>query len=242
VDLQIIQMAKIKDIIIHHSGGVGADNFASSLFVTPQSISKYHKAKWNSYRPSQYVKDESIRYMGYNVIYDPKTRKFTQGRAIGEETIAARGKNFDSFHLCVIGNYNAKANETVDPVTPEMKSDVGNFLKNLIEGNEGNLLVAGFTDVDLSYYRIFPHRKFTPTMCYGNGLKDDFWAKEVLSEKNTEGQPKIDVTNKELQITLYQQIILLLQQILSLRLKLAERGLAGRDDDENLPGNIKDYL
>ena len=59
----------IKNIAIHHSGGIG-NNLTSSAFLTWQHINQAHKTRWNF--PSQYIKDS---YGGYNVVYDPKGQK-----------------------------------------------------------------------------------------------------------------------------------------------------------------------
>lgn len=180
---------KIQNIYIHHSGGLGNDNFASTLQTTPSEISKFHKTRWNF--PSRFIKDESIRYMGYNFIYDPKTRKFTQGRAIGEETAAVIGRNFDSVHLCIIGNYNKKplSEEAVDTMFTYMIEDITHFLLDLINNNARKLIVDPKAEISLSKTRIYPHRQAANTMCYGTSLADNFFTQKVHEYKAPEPRP-----------------------------------------------------
>lgn len=243
---------KIENIFIHHSGGLGNDNFASTLQTTPQDISKYHKARWNF--ASQYIKDETLRYTGYNVVYDPKTRKFTQCRAIGEETAAVIGYNFNSFHLCIIGNYNKKplSTESVDPMFTYMVEDITHFLIDLINNNARNLIVAKGLDLKLSKTRIFPHRKAANTMCYGTSLDDNFFLKKVTEYKAPEPKPVNKTPNGDVIchtanmiplekhneiVAKYDLLVSLIRKLFSdgkiVKGSLGVRGIADRDDPEN---------
>ena len=167
----------IKNIAIHHSGGIG-NNLTSSAFLTWQHINQAHKTRWNF--PSQYIKDS---YGGYNVVYDPKDRSFHQFRAVGEETAAQKGSNFDTFSLCIIGNFNqtppGSPLRSVDPLSQQTIDDVVDFLVNLLY-NRHNLVVVD--KLNLSAVRIYPHRFFQSTDCYGTFLDDMKFRKLVINK------------------------------------------------------------
>lgn len=162
----------IKNIAVHHSGTIGSDPYVSSAHLTPAKVSDAHKARWNF--PSQFMKrnDGTPWYGGYNVIYDPKDRKFTQFRAIGEETAAQYGYNFNTFSLCIIGNFMKKNGQPVDVLTTTIETDVVKFLHDLINGNRRNLYVVPGTVVDLAISRVNPHRFYQKTDCYGSAIGD----------------------------------------------------------------------
>jgi len=239
-----IKSMKISNIIVHNSGGVSNDNFMSTANITPQSISTYHKSKWNF--PSKFIKDEGLRYAGYNVIYDPKTRKFYQCRALGEETAAAIGKNFDSFHICIIGNFNFKKlskTELVDTMFTYMYEDVVSFLIDLIDGNKRGLVVAPDTIIELSRNRIYPHRMFAATNCFGTGLEDNFFLEKVLSYTKVAPptpdpvQPTTDIVKVSEIVKEIRLLIALLTKFLAyVRIgnrKIITSGPEDREDPEN---------
>jgi len=167
----------MKDIYIHHSGGMGTNKYASSAHLTPESIDKYHKNKWN-------FKSNLGHYGGYNFIYDPKTREFTQHREIGEETAAQRGFN-DQCSLCTIGNHNkayvGSPKKAVDELTRQTRDDISKFLSDLINGNRRNLAVTMETTLKFSITKIFPHRKVGSTECYGSFLDDSVFKADLIS-------------------------------------------------------------
>ena len=184
---------EINQIIIHHSGSLKGQPYASTAHITPQQISRYHKSRWNF--PSKYIKDESRRYMGYNVVYDPKTRQFTQGRVIGEETAHTIGYNRSSFGLCIIGNYNNRSlgspRGTVDELTEQTVKDVTRFLYNLITGDTltynnvrttwvNNLVVAPNTELNFSSQRVHSHSFFSNTECYGTGIDKNLFRNRLI--------------------------------------------------------------
>jgi len=173
---------KITDIIIHHSGSTKADPYASTAHVTPQNISRYHKSKWNF--PAKYIYDESIRYAGYTVIYDPKTRKFTQCRAVGEETAHTIGYNHSSVGLCIIGNYTkspvGSPKGTVDELTEQTVKDVTEYLYDITIDIERRLYVLPTAEVNLSSQRVHPHRFFSNTSCYGSGISNNFFRDKLI--------------------------------------------------------------
>lgn len=146
-------MRTIKDIIIHHSSGTESNPRASTQHHTAKTISDWHKKLWDF--PSIIIKN-SARYSGYNFIYEPLTGKLTQCRAIGEETAACIGKNLDSVHLCIVGNYD----KGIDILSDKNKKDIQEFLKKLISGSH-DFVIYPLIKIDLSSDRIYPHRIFT---------------------------------------------------------------------------------
>ena len=243
-------MSTLNNIIIHHSGGAGANDFASTRHHTVQTINEYHKQRWAASAATWKAYKSMLGYhAGYNVLYDPKTRTFTQTRMIGEETAAVIGKNFDTFHLCIIGNYNKNRHSTgsVDKVTQEMLTDIVTFLHDLVNGNKRKLKVAFGIKVNLSLARIYPHRKFSRTFCYGSAIPDNYYRDMALKYKPEVSVPKQENagTDQEL-IELKERNVILLRLLKmyiaaynSLRGKpktsLGGSGIEGwREDPENL--------
>lgn len=163
-------MPFINKIAVHHSGGIASDTHASSAHLTFKDIDNAHRHRWNF--PSEYIANS---YGGYNVAYDPKTREFHQFRAVGEETAAQKGFNFDTFSICIIGNYT----EGVDTLLPHTKIDVVNFLTDLCFGRHAGLVFAPGTTVSFHPSRIWPHRHFQQTECYGDAIEDNYFSKQV---------------------------------------------------------------
>lgn len=180
-------MGVISYIAIHHSGGTVNDPEASSLNLTAQKISEAHRIRWDF--PSRHMKraDGTPWYAGYNVIYDPKDRSFMQTRAIGEETAAQYGYNFNTFSLCIIGNYDIKQGSwprtSIDPMTRQIEEDVTVFLHDLIDGNRRGLFVAPGTTISLAIARVNPHRFYQATECYGRFLSDSHFRDLLIAYK-----------------------------------------------------------
>ena len=246
-------MNKINTIIIHHAGSIGSNNYVSSLHITPDHIDKYHKSLWNF--PSEYMRNAKHYndigepyYAGYNVIYDPKDRSFTQCRAIGEETAHTKGKNLDSFGLCIIGNYNrtqiGAPDGTVDPMTDQIKKDISTFLFELIDDNWRDLIVAEDVKLDFAKNRIYSHRFFSNTMCYGTGIGDNFFRDEVLKIKDiSASQTEIIIEEQtELIQILLRMIASLVEQLSKMKAqKLYLGSVDDREDPENLPEEVLNY-
>jgi|GEM_PF-4973052 hypothetical protein len=178
-------MNKITGICIHHSGGTQADPYASSAHITPADINAQHKAQWNFHAKL----DNPYPFVGYNFVYQPSVRGFTQHRYIGEETAAVRGHNLDTISICIIGNYSRVLlpahKKSVDELTSTTIEDVTQFLLDLVDGNKREWAVAPHTQLSLSPFRIKPHRFFTSTTeCFGTAIPDDFFMKQVLQKKH----------------------------------------------------------
>lgn len=163
----------IDKIILHHSGGLGTNNYASTVFLTPEDIEQAHRQRWD-------FRSSLGKYAGYNFIYDPKTRQITQHRAIGEETAHTKGYNFSSIGICIIGNYNLDKNGIpVDDLQPHTRIDIVNFLIDLCKGNYRDFVVVPNTVIQLTPFRIFPHRAFSMTDCYGTAIDDNYFKEQV---------------------------------------------------------------
>ena len=182
-------MATLRNIAVHHAGGLGNNAYASTRHLTVDHINNAHKARWNF--PSKFINGRGS-YAGYNFIYDPKDRTFTQCRAIGEETAAQYGHNFDTVSICIIGNFMRKplSNPTVpvDPLTSETKEDITKFLYGLINqkpvnGIDIDPVVAPGAVVDLSISRVQPHRYFQSTNCYGTAIANNFFRDLLIRYK-----------------------------------------------------------
>lgn len=201
---------QVKNIALHHSGGLGNNQYASTQHLTFKDIENYHRYRWN-------FRSTLGEYAGYGVGYDPKTRKWKQWRAIGEEMAAQRGHNFDTFPVLIIGNYQrqpfSNPGKPVDPVTKTMEADVASFLYDLVNGNKRGLAVKPGTTLNFSTTRVYPHRFFNPgTDCYGTFLSDN-WARDLLvkyKEVSVEDDTvvlKERIKSLQLLIKLYMQLL-----------------------------------
>jgi len=167
----------MRDIFLHHSGSLGRDRYASTAHLSVRDIDEYHKRRWN-------MKSSLGYYAGYNVIYYTAFRDFIQMRALGEETMAQRGYNHE-FSLCIIGNHSktpiGSPKGSVDELTDQTRTDVAEYLFDLINGNKRGLIVAPNTQLNFSITRIFPHRKVSNTECYGSFLDDSIFKADLTN-------------------------------------------------------------
>lgn len=199
-------MAIIRNIAIHHAGGFASNPYGSSRGLTWQNVNEAHKARWNF--ESMFIPGS---YGGYNFIYDPKDHSFHQFRAIGEETAAQIGYNFDTLSICIIGNYSIVPGSTLpaDRMDEQIEKDIALFTLELIAGNFSGIKIAPNTKIDLSILRAFPHRHYQPgTECYGTALTDS-WIQNVLSKYTLEPHSQT-----------LQERLGMLQQLLALYMKL----------------------
>jgi hypothetical protein len=186
-------MPVIRNIAIHHSGGSASNPFASSAYLTFKNIDDAHRVRWN-------FKSTRGFYAGYNAVYDPKDRTITFARALGEETAAQFGYNFDTFSICIIGNFSIDPRswprQPVDLLTPEIKNDITRFLHGLIEGNTVGFPTIGGTTLDLSVTRVHPHRFYGNTECYGTFVPDNLFRDLLIATK-----PSLSLTVPALELT-----------------------------------------
>ena len=176
-------MPTIKNIGIHHAGGLGNDNFASTQNLTIESIDKGHQTRWPTF-PSRLKNPKTGKswFVGYNLVIIANG-DLIQTRPLGAETAAQVGHNFDTVSICVVGNFMKKANgQPVDVMTPAQLNTLTNLLKKLVApkwDNLGLVLEPGCT-FDLNSQRIYPHRILQPnhTDCNGTYYPDD-WGRKL---------------------------------------------------------------
>lgn len=178
---------RIDTIFIHHSGGSERDPFASSAHLTFQDIDA-----WSKVRPDFVGYRAHLSSLGfffpYNFGYDSKNRQFYQGRKIGEETLAQTGYNFTAVSLCIFGNFSriplSNPSRSPDTLNPFITDDIVGFLDDLLNGNRRKLICLHNAELQLSAFRIFPHRKVAPWKdCYGSIIPDNFFTVELLKRK-----------------------------------------------------------
>lgn len=151
-------------------------------------------------------------YGGYNFFVD-RNGAVTQFRALGEETAAQIGYNFDgvAVSVCLAGNHSIGANGVVDPATFEQIV----ALKNIYKG----LLALGVKIMD---WNIGPHRLYQPskpTQCYGNAYPDDWARKQILT-------PTTHVEELQQRAILLQTLVDLWTKIVELRRQISLRSLS----------------
>lgn len=156
-------LGKTTHLAIHHAGGLGSNAYASTINLTAENISDAHKDRWNF--PSEIMKQAGgIPWYGGYSFYIQNDGRTVQFRAIGEETAAQYGHNFNGevLSICFAGNHtiNPATGKAVDEATPEQ---IASF----------KALVCLLPRVSLA--NVVPHRFFQKTECYGNGY-DEKWA------------------------------------------------------------------
>lgn len=161
---------KITNICIHHAGGIGSNNKASSQHLNAYAVDLGHRQRWNYQSSLGY-------YGGYNFYID-KDGGLTQFRAIGEETMAQVGHNFDTVSICLAGNFNHGVDTPTNAQIEKMKF----VMFGLLEGKH-NFKVAPGTEISIGWGNVYPHRVLQPnhTDCNGTSLPDD-WGKKYVVE------------------------------------------------------------
>ncbi len=183
---------KISNIAVHHSGGLGNDKFVSTAHLTLADINNAHKWRWPDF------KSEMGYWVGYNVMIFPDG-KWIQTRLLGEETAAQLGHNQDTFSICLIGNFT----KFVDDVTEKQTNTLKEMLYALATGRaeQFGIKIKPGTEVALSWQRIYPHRFFGQTECYGNGIPDN-WARGLVEPKIREEISAISMAIQKLWVML----------------------------------------
>ena len=156
-------MRTIKNIIVHHFGGIGSNNNASTHNLTEAHINAAHKARWPTF-----YSDFNGSYIGYNVIIY-RDGSWRQYRYVGEEMAAVIGHNEDSFHICVAGNFNKGVDTPTTMQTETLRKIIKAALENRLEPM--GIAIASGTYFNLSVKDIYPHRLMSPkgyTECYGS--------------------------------------------------------------------------
>lgn len=180
-------MAVVKRICLHHSGPPAGFNY------TFEDINRYHRHKnWGTISNPWYQKTPTTlgQWGGYTLAINPEGEMF-QYRAIGEETIGAKGYNHDTIHICLIGDF------TKDLPTFMQKTKLKNLLVSFISKNTANLKVLPNTILDIKVRNIVPHRWLTPTTeCNGLRLKDSFGQDLVREHLTTLQRLLISLLNR----------------------------------------------
>jgi len=188
----------INKICVHNSGGIGDNPLALSSHLTVESINLAHKKRGFNLSEMNY-------YVGYNFLLFPDGR-LLQTRLIGEQTAAAVGSNFDTVHICLLGNFTKGSMESP---TGAQKEALKGLILNLENGSFANLYkVKNGASCDFNRTRVYAHRELQPTTsCFGSSLPDA-WARDLVGPvaEETELQ-KLLVTL----LDLYKKLLQLLQ-------------------------------
>lgn len=205
-------MYTITKIGLHHFGGIGDNQKAVSSGLSEQTINLAHKERWPEL-PSEL----SGSFIGYNVIIWPNGT-VTQYRYVGEETAAATGSNFDTFHICLAGNFSKGVETPTDKQLASLKA----LLRAALNGSLGayNIKTKLGTKLDFSISRIFPHRILQPnhTECNGSSLPDNWGSVLAMTPVVIDPGPKeptpavAAMTPEEMQegLSLVQKLLLFL--------------------------------
>ena len=170
--------------------------------------------------------------------------------------MAVKGQNFNSIHLCIIGNYNrAMSGFTIDNLDDDIRQDIVKFLYDLIYGNaRGLVLATQEIALDLDPSRVYAHRFFYQTDCYGTGLADTYF-RDLLAQYKPMIEETIDTTTEEIRcepVRTLTERIGILQMLLRMKwgIAFAVRKLGmkreislgsvwkDQDDNFNLPEDI----
>lgn len=155
-----------------------ADALSSSRNLTLPQIDSAHRLRWPEL-------ESALGYwVGYNIVIFPDG-SFVQTRLVGEETAAATGSNFDTMHICLVGNFTKGG---VDAPTYEQISTLRQIEKAAIAGfptsspiNGSFVRIASNTALSFSAFAIYPHRVLQPnhTDCNGTALPNS-WARDLV--------------------------------------------------------------
>lgn len=198
-----------KYLVVHHTASGWDRPKESSQHLTAIDINELHRIRFDL--------QSSLGWWGGYNIYIDKKGDITQFRAIGEETCAQYGYNFDgiAISVCLAGNFT--------PGSPDMPTAAQirtlQFIRKTLTED----------GIVFDEKNIVPHRRFANTSCYGMSLSDD-WAR-VASRPTTEVVTNHEADNN---VVVLKQKLSLLQTIYQLYLKLIDLkrqvGLKGFSD------------
>lgn len=189
---------KIDKIILHHAGGLGTNNLASTQNLTVKNIDLAHRDRWPDFKSSLGY------FVGYTFVIE-KDGTLTQTRAIGEETAHTIGQNTSSVGIMIMGNFE----KGVNIPTIEQKMRLKSLLNNLLTNQPLNVHVVPGTILDMSPSRIYPHRHFAQTSCYGSSLSD-IWFKDMVSMQTNEVESVESLVQKIM--ALFAQLVALISK------------------------------
>jgi hypothetical protein len=192
-------MALITRIGVHNSGSLGNDPYSKSGHLTVEQINNAHKAR-------DFNLSEMGYYVGYTFLLFPDGT-LKQTRLVGEQTCAAKGANFDTVHICMLGNFNRGSGEQP---TQAQKEKLVWLIKGLEKGDlmSMGIKMAKGLSYTFSRERVYPHRVLQPnhTDCYGNSLSDT-WIKELV-----QGEPLVTNDIEDLK----KELLLLIERLRAL--------------------------
>lgn len=172
-------MNVIKFMAKHHAGGIANDKYARSQHLTAENIDAAHRVRWN------FVSSLG-KYGGYNFFIE-KNGKVTQFRAIGEETAAQIGFNFNAVSTCFAGNFVMENGVPIEAPTEEQKLADINLTHKIMTGDFSGIAVIPGTEIKLTPESIHHHSFFqNTTEC--DCLSDGYWRdnyKKYLATANT---------------------------------------------------------
>lgn len=170
----------INKLIVHNTGGIEGNRYASTAHQTFEDIDLVHKNRWDSKSSLGY-------YAGYNIMI--RNGQWKQFRAIGEETIANRGYNLTAVSIAMSGNHDKDpaTGEIVDKIKFQDEIVLKNIGQAILNGKlkEFGLVFVEGTMINIKPKDIIPHWIVSPTSCYGNALSED-WARKVVVGDNIE--------------------------------------------------------
>jgi hypothetical protein len=159
---------------IHHTGGLGQDYNARTQHLTAEQVDNAHRQRFNMVSTLGW-------FGGYNFFIN-RRGVLTQFRAIGEETMAQKGHNFDTISICLAGNFT----RFVEMPTPEQVATLERLggallMRDVATLTSLNVKFLPFTTLDITLDRVLPHRLLQrDTECYGSGLSDS-WGRQIIS-------------------------------------------------------------
>ena len=174
---------------IHHTGGLGNNNYASTRMLNANTINTAHKARWN-------FQDLLTGYFGGYNFYIDYWGNLTQFRAIGSETAAQRGynRNGQVISICFAGNFNKLNGIMIDTPSAEQIAAFRKLTSELPK---------------VKFQNIKPHWFFGQTECYGLGLSEN-WGRSLVPELDERGNFQAILNSIQAQIN---QIMRLLQTL-----------------------------
>jgi len=196
-------------LCVHHSGPIGSSPYSSSQGLTLSRLNQAHAAR-------DFNESFLGYFVGYNFLVCPDGM-IIQTRAIGEETCAQKGHNFDTVSICILGNFTTQENGLpVDVMPSAQKLAFLNLSTNLIRGIVSKYEVITGTQMNINLSRVFPHRVLQPkhTECYGNYYPDT-WARDEIAVR-MRGELNVLIAS-------------LLSLVERLKLFLAPRSVGGSD-------------
>lgn len=207
-------MQEILNIGLHNYGGLASNPLASTQDMTTDAINAAHKMRWPE------MKSSLGSWIGYNLVIK-KDGTFLQTRLIGEETCAATGSNFNTFHICLAGNFK---DGSKDFPTEAQKVTLKNILNAALSGREP-LKALGIestvmSNLNFAVSRIYPHRILQPnhTECYGNSIPDDWARRLVMASPSPVSAPTDPLIQAQLSlIAKLKLLVMQLQDILAKR-------------------------